>query len=201
MGHYLGLAHFGFESLNTKDLPVWASPRMAEYLRTNGPWNQLVRLGNIALHEFAPGKPFDLEGGVSVTPIQVPHRDEFSDTMAFLIRGPKHTLLYVPDTDSWKAWPKPLTEVLAEEKVDIALLDATFYSPDELPDRDVSKIKHPLITQSMDLLEPLVKAGKLRVWFTHLNHSNPALDADGAARKAIETRGFRVLAEDEQIEL
>jgi pyrroloquinoline quinone biosynthesis protein B len=201
MGHYLGLAHFGFESLNTKDIPVWVSPRMAEYLKTNGPWSQLVRLGNIALREFAPGQPFDLEEGVSVKPFQVPHRDEYSDTMAFLIRGPKRTLLYVPDTDSWKAWPKPLTQVLEEEKVDVAILDATFYSPDELPDRDVSKIKHPLITQSMDLLEPLVKAGKLRVWFTHLNHSNPALDADGAARKAIEARGFRVLAEGEEIRL
>ena len=201
IGHYLGLAHFGFESLNTKDLPVWASPRMAEYLKTNGPWSQLVRLGNIALREAVPGKPFDLEEGVAVKAIQVPHRDEYSDTMAFVIRGPKKTLLYVPDTDSWKAWPKPLTEVLAEEKVDIALLDATFYSPDELPDRDVSKIKHPLITQSMDLLEPLVKAGKLQVYFTHLNHSNPALDANGPARRAIEARGFRVLAEGEEIGL
>lgn len=201
MGHYLGLAHFGFESVNTKDLPVWASPRMAEYLRTNGPWSQLVRLSNIALREFQPGQPFDLDEGVSVKPIQVPHRDEYSDTMAFLIRGPKNTVLYVPDTDSWKAWPRPLLDVLAEEKVTVALLDATFYSPDELPDRDITKVKHPLITQSMDLLEPLVKAGKLRVYFTHLNHSNPALVPGGPAEKAIEERGFRVLKEDEQLDL
>ncbi len=201
MGHYLGLAHFGFESLNTKDIPVWVSPRMGEYLKNNGPWSQLVRLNNIALREFQPGQPFDLEEGVSVKPLQVPHRDEYSDTMAFLIRGPKNTVLYVPDTDSWKAWPKPLLDVLAEEKVTIALLDATFYSPDELPDRDITKVKHPLITQSMDLLEPLVKAGKLRVYFTHLNHSNPALVPNGAAQKAIEARGFRVLAEDEEIGL
>jgi pyrroloquinoline quinone biosynthesis protein B len=53
----------------------------------------------------------------------------------------------------------------------------------------------------MDLLEPLVKAGKLRVWFTHLNHSNPALDAASPARKAIEARGFQVLAEGEEIGL
>jgi pyrroloquinoline quinone biosynthesis protein B len=201
MGHYLGLAHFGFESLNTKDIPVWVSPRMAEYLKTNGPWSQLVRLGNIALREFVPGKPFDLEEGVSVKALQVPHRDEYSDTMAFLIRGPKRTLLYVPDTDSWKAWPKPLTQVLEEEKVDVALLDATFYSPDELPDRDVTKIKHPLVTDSMDLLSSLVKAGKLQVFFTHMNHSNPALDRNGAARKAIEARGFRVLDEGEELGL
>ena len=53
----------------------------------------------------------------------------------------------------------------------------------------------------MDLLEPLVKAGKVRVWFTHLNHSNPALDGDGAARKAIEARGFRVLGEEDEFKL
>ncbi len=201
IGHYLGLAHFGFESLNTKDLPVYCSPRMAEYLRTNGPWSQLVRLNNVALREIKPGEPFSLGEGVTVTAFPVPHRDEYSDTMAFLIRGPKKALLYVPDTDTWRTWPRPLPRLLEEEKVDYALLDATFYSPDELPDRDVTKIKHPLITDSMDLLEPLVKAGKLRVYFTHLNHSNPALDKDGPARKAIEARGFRVLEDGEELEL
>jgi pyrroloquinoline quinone biosynthesis protein B len=198
IGHYLGLAHFGFESLNTKDIPTWVSPRMAEYLRTNGPWSQLVRLSNITLREFRSGTPFVLEEGITVTPIQVPHRDEYTDTMAFVIRGPSASILYVPDTDSWRAWQKPLPQVLADEKVTVALLDGTFYSPEELPDRDVTKIKHPLITDSMDLLEPLVKAGKLRAVFTHLNHSNPALDKDSTARKAIETRGFRVADEGEE---
>jgi pyrroloquinoline quinone biosynthesis protein B len=201
IGHYLGLAQFGFESLNTKGIPVWASPRMAAYLRANGPWSQLVRLENIALREFQPGQAFELEGGITVKPIQVPHRDEYSDTMAFLIRGPKTTILYVPDTDAWSAWPRPLTDVLRDEKVDVALLDGTFYSPDELPDRDVTKIKHPLITSTMDLLEPLVKAGKLKVWFTHLNHSNPAYEPAGAARKAIEGRGFGVVGEGEAVGL
>ncbi|MFL6260861.1 MAG: MBL fold metallo-hydrolase [Thermoanaerobaculia bacterium] len=201
IGHYLGLAHFGFESLNTKSIPVWASPRMAAYLRANGPWSQLVRLENIALREFQPGQPFDLEENVSIKPIQVPHRDEYSDTMGFLIRGPHKTILYVPDTDTWKTWPKPLPDVLRDEKVDVALLDGTFYSPDELPDRDVTKIKHPLITSTMDLLEPLVKAGKLKVYFTHLNHSNPAYEPAGAARKAIERRGFRVVGEGEAVGL
>ena len=53
----------------------------------------------------------------------------------------------------------------------------------------------------MDLLEPLVKAGKVRVWFTHLNHSNPAFEKAGAARRAIEARGFRVVEEGEEIGL
>lgn len=201
IGHYLGLAHLGFESLNTHGTPTWASARMAAYLRTNGPWSQLVRLENISLREFQPGQGFELEAGITVKPIQVPHRDEYSDTMAFLLRGPNQTILYVPDTDSWRIWPKPLTDVLRDEKVDVALLDGTFYSPAELPDRDVTRIKHPLITQTMDLLEPLAKAGKLRVIFTHLNHSNPLFEKDGAARKAIEARGFRVAEEGMELGL
>lgn len=201
IGHYLGLAHFGFESLNTKDLPVYVSPRMAEYLRTSGPWSQLVRLGNVKLVEIKPGEWFSLGEGISAKGFTVPHRDEYSDTLAFLIRGPKRTLLYVPDTDTWKTWTRPLPQVIEEEKVDYALLDATFYSPDELPDRDVSKIKHPLVTDSMELLGPLVKAGKVKVWFTHLNHSNPALDPNGTARKDIEAKGFRVLDETDEIDL
>ncbi len=193
MGHYLGLAHFGFESMNSKEIPVWLSPKLAEFLRRNGPWSQLVKFRNVVLREFEPGKAFELEEGVSVTPIRVPHRDEYSDTMAFLIRGPNRALLYVPDTDAWDTWATPLPEVLS--KVDVALLDATFYSPDELPGRDVTKIRHPLVTATMDLLEPLVKKGRLKVSFTHLNHSNPALDPKDPERRAIEERGFRV-AED-----
>ena len=77
--------------------------------------------------------------------------------------------------------------------------------PDELPDRDVSKIRHPLVTDTMDLLGPLLKDGKreggLKVYFTHMNHTNPALDGGGAARRAIEARGFKVLEEGQELGL
>ncbi len=199
IGHYLGLAQFGLESLNSRDLPLFVSPRFAGFLRGNGPWSQLVRLGNVAIREFEIGKPVPLEEGVTVTPIRVPHRDEFSDTMAFLIKGPRRSLFYVPDTDTWDTWSTPLPEALKD--VDVALIDATFYSADELPDRDITKIRHPLVTASMDLLGPLVGKGRLRVYFTHLNHSNPALDRDGAARRSIEERGFHVLEEDDEFPL
>jgi len=43
----------------------------------------------------------------------------------------------------------------------------------------------------------LGKAGKVRVWFTDLNHSNPAFEKDGAGRRVIEARGFRVVEEGE----
>ncbi|HXU44687.1 MAG TPA: MBL fold metallo-hydrolase, partial [Thermoanaerobaculia bacterium] len=96
IGHYLGLAWLGFETLSSHEIPVWASPRMAAFLRGNGPWSQLVGQGNIALRTFEPGRDFELEPGLRVTALKVPHRDELSDTMGFLIRGPRRTLLYVP---------------------------------------------------------------------------------------------------------
>jgi pyrroloquinoline quinone biosynthesis protein B len=199
MGHYLGLAFFGFEAVSTKELPVHATSRMAAFLRDNAPFSQLVRLQNIAIREIRANESFRLDEGVTVTPIDVPHRAEYTDTVGFVLRGARATLLYVPDTDSWKAWPTPLTEAL--QGIDIALLDGTFYSPDELPGRSVAKIGHPLITDTMDLLEPLVRAGDIEVYFTHLNHSNPALDPASPQRRTIESRGFHVLEEGQEFPL
>lgn len=199
IGHYLGLAFFGYEAIHTTDLPVLATPRMAEYLRTNGPWSQLVGKRNIILREMAPGQEFEAGDGVVVTAVRAPHRDEYADTLGFLISGPHQTMFYLPDTDSWQAWSPPVTEFLRE--VDVALLDGTFLSADELPGRRVEEIGHPLIEQSMDLLQSLVDDSGLQVYFTHLNHSNPALDADGDARKTIESRGFHILEDGTEIPL
>lgn len=198
-GHYLGLALFGYEAVHSRGLPVWATPRMAGYLRGNGPWSQLVERGNIELRDLAPGATVRLTERVRVTAVAVPHRDELSDTVGFLVEGPSRRALYVPDTDGWDAWDPPLTERLRE--VDVALLDGTFYSLDELPGRSVEQIGHPLVRHTMDLLEERVATGSLEVRFTHLNHSNPALDPEGPEARAIRDRGFHVLAENEEIDL
>ena len=201
MGHYLGLAWFGYEALHTRGLPVWCTPRMAAFLRGNGPWSLLVSRGNVALRELDPSaaREVDLGDGVTVRAVAAPHRDEYTDTVGFLVRGPRAAVFYVPDTDSWAAWGERLDEMLAE--VDVALVDGTFYSRDELPDREVSEIGHPLITDSLERFGEAVRAGRLRVLFTHLNHSNPALDPGGPERRAIERAGFRVLEDGEEIPL
>jgi len=199
LGHYTGLAFFGYESIHTSGVPVFCTPSMARYLESNGPWSQLVRLKNIELRPTEPGRTIDLDGGVTVTSIRVPHRDEYADTVGFVFRGPTRSALYIPDTDSWSAWTPSLIKAL--EGIDVAILDATFFSTAELPGRDVSEIGHPLVTASMDLLGPLVNAGKLEVYFTHLNHSNPAIFADGPEHREIEERGFAVLADGQEIPL
>jgi len=200
IGHYLGLAFFGFEAVHTQGLPLHVTPRMAAFLRTNGPWGQMVEKGNVALVEHAPNTdPFELDG-VSVRMIAVPHRDEYSDTVGFLFAGPKRRVLYVPDTDTWDTWQPSLVEVLERESVDVAILDGSFYSLDELPGRDLPVVRHPLVVQTMDLLETWV-AGGGRVLFSHLNHSNPALDPSSDERRAITTRGFEVARVGLEIDL
>jgi pyrroloquinoline quinone biosynthesis protein B len=199
LGHYTGLAFFGYEAVHTRDLPVYCSPRMAAYLRGNQPWSRLVEIGNIQLVEIRPEEPMLLGDGVTVVPLAVPHRDELSDTLGFVIRGPSSSLLYVPDTDGWDVWDPPIEQPV--EGVDVAVLDGTFYSIDELPGRDVASIGHPLIVDSMDRLDSLVRQGRTRVYFTHLNHSNPALDPAGPERERIERRGFNVLEEGQVLPL
>ena len=59
-------------------------PRMAEFLRTNGPWKQLVELGNIDLRLLEDKKPVKVSASITVTPFNVTHRGEFSETVPFL---------------------------------------------------------------------------------------------------------------------
>ncbi|MEM7052077.1 MAG: MBL fold metallo-hydrolase [Acidobacteriota bacterium] len=190
IGHYLGLAFFGFEAVHTRDLPVYCTAALGEFLSQHGPWEQLVRLGNLKLVESLPGEPIDLGDGVTAEPRIVPHRDEYSDTVAWILRGPQRSLLYIPDTEPWGRWPVAIEEWLAE--VDVALLDGTFYSAAELPGREVSEIGHPLIVDSM---ERFAGRSRPRILFTHLNHSNPALEPGSPAAEEIRSRGFEVASD------
>ena len=166
---------------------------MANFLAQNGPWSQLVSQKNIVVKTIKPEQKFSLTSQISVLAMQVPHRDEYTDTLGYQITGPNRSLLYIPDIHNWKVWDRSVVEEV--RKVDIALLDGTFFSPEELPARDLSSIGHPFISDSMQLLEEIAQNGKTQILFTHLNHSNLALDPDGEARKTIEKNAFG-LAED-----
>jgi pyrroloquinoline quinone biosynthesis protein B len=197
VGHYLGLAFFGFEAVHTRALPVRATPRMARFLRENGPWSRLVAREEIAIVETPPGTPYELEPGIRITPFSVPHRDEDSDTVGYRISGPQRTVLYVPDTDRWSTWSPPLLETL--RGCDVAILDGTFFDASELPGRDVRSIGHPLVPETMDLLEERVRSLDITVYFTHFNHSNLLLDPRGAARRTLSKRGFAMIEEAQRL--
>ena len=171
IGHYLGLAQLGREVLGAHSVRVYAMPRMREFLEHNAPWDQLVKLYNIELSPLEEGVAVSLNERISVTPLRVPHRDEYSETVAFLIRGPSRSILWLPDIDKWEKWSTPLESVLA--RVDVAYLDGTFYDARELPGRDLREIPHPLMTETLSRLAASPMLAKVR--FIHLNQSNPLL--------------------------
>jgi len=196
VGHYTGLVHFGREVASTRSIPVHVSERMESFLRDNGPWSQLVDLEQIVLRRFEPEVPFRPFPGVEVVAVPVAHRQEFSDTFAFRIRGPNRTVLFLPDIDRWgDDQPSALLD-----GADVAYLDATFYDGGELPGRDLSKIPHPRMVETMRLLEGEARERPGRIRFLHLNHTNPALH-DVELREEIEARGFRIAEEGERVGL
>jgi pyrroloquinoline quinone biosynthesis protein B len=185
VGHYAGLVHLGREAENARGLPVYASARMAGFLGEHAPWSQLVALGNVDLRILIPDQEVQLSPRLWLTPLAVPHRDEFSDTMAYLVRGPQRRLFYCPDIDGWDRWSRDLGQVVGG--VDVALLDGTFFSADELPGRDVTQIPHPLAT---DTAQRMAGANS-EVHLIHLNHSNPLL-RPGPERAWVAARGIGV---------
>ncbi len=198
MGHYTGLMFLGHESIGAKGVPVYAMPRMSEFLQSNGPWSQLVKYRNIELRPLAPDVPVQLTDDVAVTPILVPHRQEFSEVVGFRIDGPTRKVLWLPDIDSWEAWDAQgtrLENVLST--VDVAYVDGTFFANGELPGRDMTGFPHPFITHTIQRLAALPPATRDKIRFIHLNHSNPALEADSDARRAIEYAGMHVADEGE----
>jgi pyrroloquinoline quinone biosynthesis protein B len=194
VGHYTGLMYLGREALGAGAVPVYATPRMAAFLRANGPWSLLVSQGHIDLREIAPGQPVELTPLLKVTAFTVPHRDELSDTVGFRVQGPSRTLLYIPDIDKWEKWDRRLEDEVAS--ADLALLDATFYEAAEIPGRSIRDIPHPLVPETVERLSAAALAR--RVLFIHLNHTNRLL-WDTAARRGLERRGFR-LAREGQVE-
>ena len=189
VGHYAGLIHLGREAANTQGLPVYASARMARFLQENAPWSNLVALGNVELHILTPDREVQLSPHLWLTPLVVTHRDEFSDTLAYQVRGPRRRLFYCPDIDGWDRWSRDLAQVVAG--VDVALLDGTFFSADELPGRDLTQIPHPLATDTAGRLA----GAEGKVFLIHLNHSNP-LQRPGPERAWLAERGIGVGATD-----
>ncbi len=182
IGHYTGLMFLGKEVLSADGVPVFATRRMADYLTANGPWSLLVADGHVALTVIAPDEPVTLGDGLRVTPFTVPHRDEFTDTVGYRIDGPRASALFIPDVDRWDRWDRDIRALV--DDVDLAFLDGTFSSADEIAGRSFDEIRHPLMPDTRRRL-----AGTdAEVWFIHLNHTNPALA--GAADVAREGMSF-----------
>ena len=199
MGHYSGLLHLGKEALASKCISVYVMPRMYNFLKNNGPWSQLIDQKNILLKKLHENESVQVLDKVKIVPFLVPHRDEFSETVGYKIVGPKKKVLFIPDIDKWSLWSKNLISVLRE--VDIAFLDATFFSAEELDYRPIAEIPHPLVHETMKYLENETKVIKNKIYFIHMNHTNPLLDPNSDSTKWVIKQGFNIARIGQQFEL
>jgi pyrroloquinoline quinone biosynthesis protein B len=186
IGHYTGLVQFGKEVMATRHLPTYCTPAMGNFLSANGPWSQLLRDSHLALHVVHDQESVHLTEHMTIRAFVVPHRQEWSDTIGLELTGPSKRLIYIPDIDRWSDWLFDVRAVVSA--CDIALLDGCFHDGGELPGRSMADVPHPLMTDSMERLDGV----RTQVFFTHLNHTNPALDGDSPQRRALDARGFGV---------
>ena len=199
IGHYTGLMYFGREALNSKLVNVYAMPRMKKFLEENGPWSQLVSLQNISIIELSNESKISIDSNVIVQPVEVPHRAEFSETVGYKIYGPNKTALFIPDIDKWYLWEKSIVDEI--KQVDYAIIDATFYDSKEVNYRDISEIPHPFVTESMDLFDSTDIKEKNKIYFIHLNHTNPLLNEQSKQYKSVITKGYNVAKEEMILDL
>jgi len=190
IGHYSGLMYLGKEALGAKRQAVYAMPQMREFLSHNGPWDQLVEQENIVLKPLEADRELVLTKRLSITPFQVPHRDEYSETVGFLIRGPQKSVLFIPDINKWEVWDRSIVALIAE--VDLAYIDGSFYNGNELPHRDMADIPHPFVVESMALFDALSDTEKNKIHFIHLNHTNPLLDTESEMFQFVQKKGYRI---------
>lgn len=190
MGHYSGLLQLGKEAINANAVPVYAMPKMQSFLTNNAPWSQLIANENINLQPLQNNQTVTIGHGIQVTPLQVPHRDEFSETVGFKIQTLNKTALFIPDIDKWERWDTDINELIKE--VDYAFLDATFFDNKELPGRDMSQIPHPFVVESINRFNSLSPTDKAKVYFIHFNHTNPLLDDTNVAQNQVKIAGYNI---------
>ncbi|MDG1914823.1 MAG: MBL fold metallo-hydrolase [Crocinitomix sp.] len=199
IGHYTGLMYLGKEAMNANKVKTYAMPRMSNFLTTNGPWSQLVASENIVLDVLDTNRIIPLGPDITVKPILVPHRDEFSETVGYIIKGPNKKVLFIPDIDKWEKWETDIVELV--KSVDYAFLDATFYDGAEINNRDISEIPHPFVVESMKTFGSLAHEERQKIYLIHFNHTNPLLGDDELQTGVIQEFGFNIAKTEMVLEL
>lgn len=201
LGHVDGLGLFGRETMSARGIPLHSSPSMQNLIKSTPAWSLLLEQGVFELTDIGHVEIDD----VVIESIAIPHRAELSDMHAFVIRGKEHSVLFLPDHDSWDQTlaahkASSIREWLKRLEINHAFLDGTFWSGDELQGRDMSVVPHPTIQDSLARLGQK-QSGDPEIYFTHLNHTNPAYWENGVEYQQITQFGWRVSSEGLRINL
>ena len=156
----------------------------------------MVEQGVFSGVPVATGERRSLSDLVQVEAVEVPHRAELSDMHAFIVRGPNRSLLFLPDHDRWdetlnhhgaasiRGWFRALD-------VDVALVDGTFWSADELTSRTQHEVPHPPVSESLERLGAR-RDDDPEILFIHMNHTNPIHRPDSDEHARVVSLGWGV---------
>ena len=90
----------------------------------------------------------------------------------------------------------PMSNFLTEDvdylNNDYILIDGTFFDSSEIPNRDMSEIPHPFISESIELFSDLNRFNRNKIFFIRLNHTNPVIKNNSAAYNKVLTNGFNI---------
>ena len=195
-GHVDGLGLFGRETLNASGLRLYVSPSMQSLIERTPQWALMLDQGVFSVESISSGGVHSLSDEVQVEPIVVPHRAELSDMHAFVVRGPNRALLFLPDHDRWEDTlahhgVSTIREWLSQLQVDVALVDGTFWSSDELSGRSQLEVPHPPVAETLERLGSR-KDDDPDIFFIHLNHTNPLYAPSSSQHRKLAEMGWKV---------
>lgn len=203
MGHYLGLAYLGKEAAAAEGQRIWCTRSMYGFLADNQPYADMLKGGIMRAEMVKPGDTFRLNERLSARAFGVPHRGEYSDTVGYVIDSSGGRVMYLPDIDRWEGFEERFS--LLMQRVDVAFLDGTFFSPDELEEtgnRSMKEVPHPSIEETLRLMEGgVLSRGSAQIYFIHFNHTNPLLDEDSPVRKILSARDVGMAREGQSFRL
>tara|TARA_Y100001970_G_scaffold268694_1_gene360261 strand:- start:855 stop:1724 length:870 start_codon:yes stop_codon:yes gene_type:complete len=189
IGHYSGLLEFGKEAMNSFEVPIYAMPKMNDFIKSNNAFNFLIQSSNIKLNTIHHNANLKLNKNISIEPFLVSHRNEMSETVGYKIFSKKNSIVYLPDIDSWD---DPYLDIIeCVKNNDILILDGTFYDINELGVRNILDIPHPTIKDSINRFSMLGMSDRNKIYFTHFNHTNDVI-RDSESRKVLVNEGYNI---------
>ncbi len=203
LGHVDGIGLFGREAMGAKGIRIHASDSMMKLIEGTPRWKTMIDDGILIPCPFKGNMKIQTSQSLSITPVQVPHRDEWTDTHAFIIRGPSKSILHLPDHDTWKetlemVGMKTIHEWFHSLEVDTFLIDGTFWSSDELEHQ--KNVPHPPVLDTLQRLG-MKRDNAMDIRFIHLNHTNPLLNPESKETKHLKDSGWSLVNEGEHFPL
>lgn len=203
-----GLGLFGRETMGCKGIHLHCSKSMQKLIHSTPAWSLMIEQGVFKLTEDSSSNEHMNHvhlDEITIEAIPIVHRAELSDMHAFIIRGPKSSLLFLPDHDSWRDTLaqhecQSIRNFLSKFDVKIALIDGTFWSSNELQGRDMSEVPHPTVQESIERLG-LRQINDADIYFTHLNHTNPLNLDDSEEYLTVIKYGWNVCFEGQKFSI